>query len=249
MVSRIFKALLVAIVLVVPATEALALPVLQLYIEGADYDEGSETWSFESNGTFKLWVIGDVGHVGSILDVKLAAAASTEEILAGGLVTLTPTTAAGITDPSASSTPVLTGNSPSPDGAIPQLGDGSSLPSHGTYGPGTSFFEWGLGDFTLVDSPIGDFMSSYPTTFPDWGQISAYEVTVSGLSSVHFDAYDHVVGGSIKAKKVHDKYVFAPFSHDAEGDIEEELDVPEPGAVLFLGAGLVLLALARRQLR
>ena len=230
-------AVLAALGLFAAAAPAQAVPVLQLYIEGSTYDATDETWTIQTTGTFTLWVIGDVSRYGTIYDVRLSAAAATSEIQAGGTVSLTPTTATGITDPSTASTPVATVNSPSPDGAIPLLGNGSPLPSHGEFGPGVSFFEWSLGDFTLTDSPIGDFITTFPSSFPDMGQISAYTVTVSGLTEVHFDAYDHIESRN----KL--KFVKAPFSHDASGT-----NVPEPGVLFLLGGSLAGLAVwARRR--
>ncbi len=217
------------------ATPAWAIPALQLYIEGATYDSFTETWVVTTADPFKLWVVGDVSHYGSILDVKLSAAVSTSE-LPGSSITLTSTTTSLVTDPSTPSPPSPTGSFPSSDGAVPVLGDGSSLPTHGIYGPGTSFYEWTLGDFTLTDSPIGDIINSFPVSFPDTGQINVYTVTVSGFTQVHFDAYDHIFVGT------HSQYKFAPFSHDAEGT-----SVPEPSSLLLLGSGLVGLGLWGRK--
>jgi hypothetical protein len=210
------------------ATVSSAIPALQIYLEGATYDTTSETWVLNtSSDTFTLWVLGDISHYGSISDVKLAAAVATSE-LSGGSIALASTTASGITDPSTPVGPVF--NVISADGAVPTLGDGSPLAPHGIYGAGTSFFEWSLGDFTLIDSPIGDFITAYPTSFSDMGQINAYNVTASGFTSIHFDAYDHFIAGNSGKYK----YDFAPFSHDGEGN-----QVPEPSALWLVGMGLL----------
>jgi len=51
--------------LVAMGSAAHAVPALQLYIEGATYDTDSESWVVSSTD-FRLWVIGDVGHTGTI---------------------------------------------------------------------------------------------------------------------------------------------------------------------------------------
>jgi hypothetical protein len=237
-------ALLTAITIHGTVSKTFAIPELQMYIEGATYDSGTETWTITTDDPFKVWVIGNIsggGGKGSIFDVKISVAVSTSEIGSGSSISLTPTVTTLVTDPSLPSVPLATANNPSPDGAIPLLGDGSSLPSHGIYGPGFSFFEWKIGDLTLTDSPIADFNGS--VSFPNAsdftanaGQINVYLVTVMGFSTVHFDAYDHYV------KKGNFKYVKAPFSHDAEGS---GTPTPEPGTLLLLGSGLAGLGLKR----
>ncbi|MFH1920972.1 MAG: choice-of-anchor N protein [Planctomycetota bacterium] len=65
---------------------AHAVPILQLYIEGAWYDEATESWvaaPSESSGgdSFKLWTIGNVagpGNEGAIYDVRLSVAYGSE---------------------------------------------------------------------------------------------------------------------------------------------------------------------------
>jgi len=204
---------------------ATALPTLQLYIEGATYDPTNETWVI-GKSEFVLWVIGDVQSYGTIYDVKLAAAVRSDE---SGTISLTPTTTSLVYDPSIPPNPTPTENFPSPDGAVPIMRDGRPLPSHGIYGPGVKFYEWSLGDFALIDSPIGDFTDGFPTEFPKYGQINAYIVTVSGFSWVHFDAYGYIVKPNSGEQSV-----FAPFSHDAEY-------TPEPAAFVLLLLGSVLL--------
>lgn len=226
---------------------ALAIPQLQIYIEGSSYVGGSEeTWILSGSNSFKLWVIGNVsgsGGKGTIYDVKLTAAVATSE---SGSIAITPTTTGLLTDPSAPSAPVpvlFGSDTRSSDGAVPVTGDGSLLPTHDVYGTGASFYEWNLGDLDKKDSPIADFSGPmYPTSFAaNTGEINAYLVSVSGYSSVHFDAFDHVVA------KGHSKYVFAPFSHD--GEIASPVPEPETYAMLLAGLGLLGLAARRRKLK
>ncbi|MEM7828418.1 MAG: choice-of-anchor N protein [Candidatus Aenigmatarchaeota archaeon] len=208
-------------------SNAFAIPALQLYIEGSTYDPVTESWTIVTSDPFILWVLGDVEKYGTIYDVKLAAAFSTSE---SGTITITPTTATSglLPTPGDTSTPTqptyITSGSDTP----PPTGDGSHLPSHGEYGPGISWNLYSLGDFTLKDSPIGDFINSFPTEFPDTGQINAYLIHIEGYSTVHFDAFDH-----IDTKNPGVRYVFAPFSHDAT------TVVPEPSTIILLGSGLL----------
>ena len=215
------------------ASSAMAIPVLQIYIDGASYDSTTETW-ITTDTAFDLWVIGDVGSYGTISDLKLSAAVATSET---GTITLTPGTASvltGITDPSAPIAPTYNGLSA--DGAIPVLSDGTYLPTHGIYGPGTSFHEWALGDLMLTDSPIGDFISAFPSSFPSTGQVNVYTVNVTGYTQVHFDAYDSILTGS--SQMIHAK--FAPLSHD--GGL-----VPEPSGLVLFSAGLLVVGYAIRR--
>jgi len=207
---------------------AKAEPVLQLYVEGASYDDGTESWTIDSD-SFTLWVIGNTGWKGTIEDVKLAFAYDSSETLG---ISITPSTTGGLggfTDPSTPVAPTFIQTVT--DGSSPKLGDGSDLPSHGIYGAGTAWTEFLLGDFTLTDSPIADFIDSFPSpNKDDAAQINVYDVTVSGVSGLHIDTYNHVAGSN------HTWYKFAPFSHDADGG--GETPVPEPGTLALLGAAL-----------
>ena len=126
--------------------------------------------------------------------------------------------------------------------AVPLLGDGSDLPSHGIFGPGVVWQEFALGDFALTDSHIGDFIGGFPTELKaNAGQINAYDVSVIGGwgATLHFDLYDTI------AAKNHAKAKFAPFSHDADADVNV---VPEPASVLIwllVGSVTVVLRLRR----
>jgi hypothetical protein len=213
-----------------------AVPTLQVYIDGATYDPVSETWITTAT-SFDLWVLG----VSPVDNVMLSVAFMTGET---GSITLTPTTAGdfdgvlGDDDTSTPGAPVFLGTSA--DGDIPVRGDGSLLPTHGVYGPGVSFLEYDLGDFTLTDSPIGDYQG-IPASFPAIGQINVYSVVLTGFASgVHFDTYDSTVTGKNGSQV---KYVFAPFSHDAGAS------VPEPSAGGLLAAGVLASWLWRRSMR
>ena len=200
------------------AASSNAIPTLQIYIEGATYDHDIESWITDKQDLV-LWVIGNTGAKGPILDVQLSAAYMTGQ---AGSISVTGTNTGLVADPSVSPTP----GAPymSADGEIPIMSDGSQLPRHGTYGAGVSFMQWSLGDFTLTDSRIGDFVDGFPTEFPQWGQINAYNINISSsISPVRFDVFNHVEGST--------GALFGPFSHG--GAV-----VPEPSTIALIGLGL-----------
>lgn len=247
-----YLSILVAVVLVLGGwagkARVFAEPTLQIYLEGGLYDTVTQSWYLAPPGSsagapFRLWIIGNTSQ-GPIEEVRLSMAYSAV-YRANGVdlaVTITPSTTGGLfgfTDPSTPPPPTFLQYGA--EGNRPVLGDGSPLPAHGIYGEGVVWQEWLLGDFTLSDSPIGDFINSVPPPGPKTGQINVYEVTITfsdGSSAhgvnVHFDAYNHVEA------KNHVRYRFAPFSHDADGDVTV---VPEPGSLValasFLGGSLV----------
>ncbi len=230
---------------------AYAIPNLQIYIEGATYDPVSQSWITDQTN-FKLWVLSDVsgGNKTGVYDVKLSAAFLASESGIGS-ITLTPTTVTSGLLPSPGDTstpgaPVLYTAVPQV-GTQPVMGDGSLLPSHGIYGTGIDWLGYNLGDMIAQDSPIGDYITSAPpATWPDMGQINAYNVTVTGFSEVHFDAFDHYVNAS----SGNFSYVNAPFSHDADtvpGGGPPPFETPEPGTLILVGCGLLAFAIHGRK--
>src|SRR3989338_5330109 len=103
----------------------------------------------------------------------------------------------------------------------PITGDGDSLPSHGIYP--TDFATYFMGDFGLVQT-VYDMQPG--ETGSALGEIKTVSISISGYSWAHFDAYDHILSKS----KI--KYVFAPFSHDAETGTTTP--IPEPASLLLL---------------
>jgi hypothetical protein len=227
--------------------------------------------SSDNTEPIRLWAIGNVGQVGTIFDVKLAIAYDKnydEQFgmvgtdgkkhldfdLAGSTTQFVDPNLADyeklkqFDDPSAPAS-LTTPYQYGAEGTVPKLGDGSDLPSHGEYGDGIVWQEFALGDFTLTDSPIADFIDAVPDPTQKRGQINVYEIsiltdqqTVHGLR-LHFDLYNHVVG------KNNAKYVFAPFSHDGTGHGDGEF-VPAPSSLVGLCSMAIMgLAVVRRRRR
>jgi len=234
--NRLLLSLFTLAFAILAAGPAFALPELQIYIEGATYDELTSTWVTESTGSLRLWAVANVGAKGPILDVKLSIAYASGLTPTFGLTGSTAGGYNGFVDPSAASNPVF--NQTVTDGSVPVLGDGSNLPSHGIYGAGTTWSEYKLGDFDLTDSYIADFSGATDTPVPNaakMGQINVYDISFAGVpvgTAFHFDLYDHYYNRNENAV-----YVNAPFSHDGEATA-----VPEPGTLALLGMGAVGLA-------
>ncbi len=183
-----------------------AVPSLQLYAEGAIFDSLTETWISSSATDFNLQVI---GANNAIEDVYLSIAVPTGE---SGTITINSTAIGSFVF------------------GTPITGDGTYLPSHGIYP--ADFATYFMGDFGLVQT-VYDMQPG--ETGSALGEIKTVNVSISGYSWAHFDAYDHILSGT----KI--KYVFAPFSHDAES-----APIPEPASLLLLGSGLFGLKLFSR---
>ncbi|MGH7279290.1 MAG: choice-of-anchor N protein [Candidatus Rokuibacteriota bacterium] len=233
---------------------AVALPTLQLHIEGSTYDPVSETWAITASD-FTLWAIGDI-KLGDIHDVTLTISFSTGET---GTITLTPTVAdpalLPAADPSTPGAPVLVAapmSAASPSGGcvattdtagrIPCMGSGRHLPGHGEFGGPTEWQQFDLGDFTLADTPIGDWTDSVPDPasgddFPAMGQINAYDVSVTGFTALHFDLFGDLIRPNPGVRSV-----FAPFSHDAQTTPNGSVPMP-PSLLLLVGAAAPWLAI------
>jgi hypothetical protein len=229
-----------------------AIPLLQTYIEGAAYDTATESWVVDATGgSARLWVIGNVNGPGGakgvpIVDVKVSAvygSAFDGHITIG----LTPTVIggtgsfAGFTDAAAeSSSGSLLRSGIDSTVELPTLWDGSVVPQHDAYKPGTHWAEFDIGTFDTSGDAIADFIA--PADFPgpdpfdifdiaeiklSGAQINAYDILVSldaGAPDVplelHFDAYNHVQSSTMSR--------FAPFSHDSTSTSV----VPEPASAL-----------------
>jgi len=203
-----FHALTIALALALMASMAQAIPVLQIYVEGATYDPNTETW-VTSQTDFKLWVVGDVDAFGPISGTTLTASF----FGFGGSITFTPATTMLITDPSVPGAPVLMTSG---------VGEHPVLPPHGIFNDVTlnHWEDYAIGNMALTDSPIGDYNGSpsWPASFPDNGQVNVYDVHVEGWTKVHFDAY----GTTIDTMDGKETTWRTPNSHDGQVPVQDK---------------------------
>ena len=226
------------------ASSAFALPTLQLYTPGGDYDAGTETWVTVGN-PFALQVIGarSPAWVDAITDVRLIVTVPEGYNDAGDSVTIEST---------AWLSPQVLGNG----GAAPQAIPGSEfpIPSHGI--APEYFWVVGLPDLMVGSAGLTIWNMEPGENDSGIGDVQDYTLT-SSFSALHFDVMGTAVGANGSAK---DKDVVAPFSHDAEfhgegwgpGDSGDEPPgaIPEPATIGLFGACLAGMALKiRRKLR
>jgi PEP-CTERM motif-containing protein len=204
-----------ALLLIAPF--AHAIPALQLYSPDAVYNSATQTWLISEN-TFDLWVVGNVGAFGPIMDVDLAAS----YYGSSGSITMLPGLAE---DPNYASKPGY-----------------DNITHHAEFAGASGHKYYSIGDFTSTSDVIQDYTGSATGT----GQIKVFTFHITGYDAVHFDAFDHYASGTIGSANYQLHSVFAPFSHDATGGGGSN-DLPEPGMLALFGSGLIGLAAAARR--
>ena len=239
-----------------------AVPILQLYIEGATWNEQTATWIYvvddsSDGGVCRLWAIGNTtsprGFPRTISDVKLSIAYSADDLGLG--ITLTTSTTGGyggFTDDRPPPSPIQNGVDeviettlgPFPDsedllpatevtnGGAPVLSDGSALPSHGIF--------YGH-DVVWQEFSLGDFDERIwpiadfigPFPTPEEGKLGQINVYEVSVTDWSGGTLHFDLYNSVEAAN---SAIFAPFSHDAE------VITPEPASfvVWFLIGSICL---------
>jgi len=250
----------VIVILLLLSQSLLAVPTFQTYIEGAwagDYNDDQDTW-FINDSSFNLVVVGAYSaNTQSLTGVTLAVSVpqgETGTISISGATLLTDKPPVPNVDsyynPNADAdidilTDVLGIDGYSDKDFLPE---GVNFNDHYPFKEGVSdFLIYGVGDF----DPVGEIHNyNADTTDPDYvpppipltdnslGEEKVFEVSVSGFSRVHFDAYGYEVTDNGQVLKA--TWDISPGSHDATY-------IPAPGAVLLGSIGVVFVGWLRRR--
>jgi hypothetical protein len=205
------KVLLSLVALAVLAPAAFAVPNLQLYIPGSTYDQTSDTWVTTSKD-FEVWVLAGNLNKGDIYNISLSAALGKDQSPLDGALTIEDLQTSVSTNFDASD--YFYGTPPP---------DVSALPPHGIFP--TNYVEQFV--TAQTSKPWVDIYNMVDGGGPTPGNIFKFHVTTT-YDYVHFDAYGYY-------KDADGRFIFAPFSHDAETG---RPPVPEPATMLLFGIGL-----------
>ena len=218
------------------STQVLAIPALQLTINGGTYDTTTET-TVTSDTIFDLYSLLTADSAEGDYRLSIAVVPALTVGAGGdyGSFTLNGTVF-DVTGDMVFGTPPLD-----------TFGRPDSLPTHGIYD--TYYTEFGFN--------FNSAQASNPYDVTDTGNIGVipvagkgafwkmFEFNVTELTAntlLHFDLYrvDPTTGTLFSANS------FAPFSHDAE-DGPQGNNVPEPQILILLGMGLIVSVFASRR--
>ena len=251
--------LLAAIVLLFVGQAARAVPTFQVYIDGAtagDYYGDQDTW-FTTDSSFSLIVVGahgpktldpltEVTLLLSVPDGETGTIAIRDD---GATLLTTLTTATATADP-----PGV--YNPSTDADIDLLTDVTGLDGYTTKAflpDGVTFnnhypLQNDVSDFLIYSIPdlydLGQIHNynadnGGSITLEGHGEEKVFDVTVTGFSWVHFDAYGYETTNL--EKKFKGTWDIDPGSHDST------YLIPAPGAILLGSIGAVLVGWLRRR--
>ena len=198
------------------------MPNLQVYIPDVPYvGVGSdelvrESWVSPSSN-FELWVI---AANYDIYDAYLPMAVPEDE---SGSISLTPFG-------SISFVIYTTSNASDFSIGVPSSGL-KPLAPHGIYP--TLYAEHFIGNIYIGPETVYDMLDGGSAN----GKIVKFDVSISGFSKVHFDAYGYYLKNNPGPQ-----FTKAPFSHDATS-------TPEPATMSLLGMGLLGFLGFRKKLR
>jgi len=214
--------MLTALCLTLGSSFAHAIPALQVYIEGATYDAGNETWVLDTTTASATVVIAATTQNGGspvspLTGVTMVVSALTDDAfsatLTGGDASLNLSSSS-----TAGNTPLLNG------------GDANNA---------VSYLTFALGNFGGTADTTIDYVSGGGNGS---GNVQSYELTLFDLSgTVIIDAYGY-------GKK---KLVFAPYSHNGAivtvSDVPElSAAGTTPAAALLLGSLMLFRSRRRR---
>lgn len=216
--------------LVLLTASAFAVPDIQIFIDGATYDWGDQTWVATTGGSVDVYVI-SANEAKTDIIVALALGAGDDPS------TMTVDFGGSVVNPG----DWVYGFPPTP----PDWNPGGDLSPHSIYP--TYYAEIGTGPYGLGQM-VGDVQPDTlnggeywdPTATPAFpaapanaaGDWKMFTMNITGPigSSVHIDAFTLDGNGEV--------YRFAPYSHDGTTTL-----VPEPGTIVLMGSGLFGLGL------
>ena len=218
------------------STQVLAIPALQLTINGGTYDTTTET-TVTSDTIFDLYSLLTADSAEGDYRLSIAVVPALTVGAGGdyGSFTLNGT----VFD--------VTGDMVFGTPPADTFGRPNSLPTHGIFD--TYYMEYGFNfDPTQTSKPYNVTDTGNIGVIPVAGtgafwQMFEFDVTdLTANTLLHFDLYrvDLTTGTLFSANS------FAPFSHDAE-DGPQGNNVPEPQILILLGMGLIVSVFASRR--
>ena len=213
------NSIFVLIIIAILAPCAGAVPSLQLFIDGATYDWGTQSW-VTTGSEFDLYLV----SANTIKDDVIISMALGQMDDPSGVEIDFDGTAVNPDDWVYGFGPI--------DNMAEEWNGGLDLPRHAVFP--TNYTEIHTGSYGLGEN-VGDVQPDELGNFwnpatgegdaNQFGEVRVFHITTGGaFTRLHFDAYTLNPDGSINE--------FAPFSHDATV-------VPEPGTILLLGTGLL----------